>query len=543
MTRRHQIASRLLSTVLLLASLVSAVLAQDGPAEAPELKPGAWIGWVYIQDSGDMPLRIWIDEDGSARYDGIPWRSYGWPARLVHPGPGKLGLETTSPKGTEIQMAGIHGSEEWSGHIRTGKFSGAFEMHWAGEDLIERDTAEYEDIAGYYDMDDGDVLVITSRPWGEMLVRSMRTGEIRTMLPTGVDSFVTGSAVYVPMPRGYSYRFSRDEEGHLQGVMRTREGEAHTREGEVHTWGKPFALRSEDLVFESNGVRLSGRITVKDDTDPHDGIVLIGGSDWRERMDHAFHVHSLAALGFSVLSYDKRGFGESGGEDPVSFETSAGDAAAAVRYLRDRVGVSSVGFFGLSRGGWIAPLAANMIDDPSMLILFVPPATSPAVQEQSSRLERMRQGGSSEEDIDLADRTLSACWAFLEDESQWDAYLELAQEAKQRGLPHYILEGEDPDPERWEWARFNMLYDPAPALGKIRAPFLAVFGENDMSVLTPIHEPAMTEALDWTGNEHITIEVISGVGHDLARPSKLPLHRRTGNGAEGYDAVMSFLGR
>lgn len=74
----------------------------------------------------------------------------------------------------------------------------------------------------------------------------------------------------------------------------------------------------------------------------------------------------FAADGFAVLTYDKRGVGESGGVYEAHYNTSpenlsllAGDASAALEWLldrRERRGRKS-GFWGISQAGWIIPLA------------------------------------------------------------------------------------------------------------------------------------------------------------------------------------------
>jgi pimeloyl-ACP methyl ester carboxylesterase len=378
------------------------------------------------------------------------------------------------------------------------------------------------------------VLEFRPRAWGEMVVRSISSGEVRTLLPAGPDSFWTGPALYLPQPPQYSYRIRRDADGAGMGMVRSDEAGRATS-------GEYFSLRQEDIRCDGEGITLAGRVTRIADARRRPGVVILGGSGWRSRQDHEFQQRNLAALGFVVLSYDKRGFGESGGQDPVAFATTAGDAVGAARYLRGRSDVGEVGLFGISRGGWTAPLAASLDQQIAFLILFVPPAASPAVQEHGSRIAQMQQEGRDADDIALADRMLDACWRFLADEDQWDIYQALAMAATERGLPDYVLESVERDPEVWAWARLNMLYDPVPVLENTRIPLLAVFGETDLSVLTMVHRPAMAAALARADNGTVSLVTLPGVGHDLARRADLPIHRSTGQGAEGFDAVMAWI--
>jgi pimeloyl-ACP methyl ester carboxylesterase len=65
-------------------------------------------------------------------------------------------------------------------------------------------------------------------------------------------------------------------------------------------------------------------------------------------------------------------------------------------------------------------------------------------------------------------------------------------------------------------AEQNLLTDPEDFLTQVRAPVLAVFGENDLNVNSStsaaLYESYLTEA----GNPDFTIEIIPGVGHGIS---------------------------
>ena len=74
----------------------------------------------------------------------------------------------------------------------------------------------------------------------------------------------------------------------------------------------------------------------------------------------------FVSRGIAVLSYDKRGIGQSSGHYPGDFasvttiDQLAGDAAAAARFLVAQPGIDPkrVGLVGISQAGWIIPQAA-----------------------------------------------------------------------------------------------------------------------------------------------------------------------------------------
>ena len=80
-------------------------------------------------------------------------------------------------------------------------------------------------------------------------------------------------------------------------------------------------------------------------------VVLHGSHGTREATVE--HVRALAGMGYSVLSFDARGHGESGGAPNAAGWTGASDVAGAVAFLRSqpRVDRHRIGGLGLSMGG------------------------------------------------------------------------------------------------------------------------------------------------------------------------------------------------
>ena len=89
----------------------------------------------------------------------------------------------------------------------------------------------------------------------------------------------------------------------------------------------------------------------------------------------------LAGNGISVLTYDKRGVGESGGIyagpevgtnniDSANLNLLAEDARAAVLALRRLHQKLPIGILGFSQAGWIIPMAVNGNPLVSFMVLF-----------------------------------------------------------------------------------------------------------------------------------------------------------------------------
>ncbi|MDD2819955.1 MAG: alpha/beta hydrolase [Flavobacterium sp.] len=135
----------------------------------------------------------------------------------------------------------------------------------------------------------------------------------------------------------------------------------------------------QDVKFESQGVTLAGSILTPKKT--FAAVVIVHGSDPVKReMEFA---KSLAKEGIAVLTYDKRGVGESGGVyvgpsvgtnniDTTNINLLSHDASAAVNTFRTCLKNKKIpiGLVGFSQAGWIIPIAARKNPQIEFMVLF-----------------------------------------------------------------------------------------------------------------------------------------------------------------------------
>jgi dienelactone hydrolase len=145
----------------------------------------------------------------------------------------------------------------------------------------------------------------------------------------------------------------------------------------VFSQSTEFAI--QDIKFESQGVTLAGSIIKP--KNPFAAVVIVHGSDPVKReMEFA---KRLAKEGIAVLTYDKRGVGESGGVyvgpsvgtnniDTTNLNLLSSDANEAVKtfrtYLKDKK--TPIGLVGFSQAGWIIPITASKNPQIEFMVLF-----------------------------------------------------------------------------------------------------------------------------------------------------------------------------
>ena len=133
----------------------------------------------------------------------------------------------------------------------------------------------------------------------------------------------------------------------------------------------------QDIIINSEGVNLAG--TIYRPKNAFASVVIVHGSGQEIRMTKFAEL--LANNGISVLTYDKRGVGKSGGVyagpevgtnnvDSLNISLLANDARAALNKIKQYNNGTPIGLLGFSQAGWIIPIAANNNPLVNFMVLF-----------------------------------------------------------------------------------------------------------------------------------------------------------------------------
>jgi uncharacterized protein len=207
----------------------------------------------------------------------------------------------------------------------------------------------------------------------------------------------------------------------------------------------------QDIKFESQGVTLAGSILTPKKTVA--SVVIVHGSDPVKR--ELEFAKRLAKEGIAVLTYDKRGVGESGGVyvgpsvgtnniDTTNLNLLSQDASAAVTtfrtYLKDKK--IPIGLVGFSQAGWIIPITASENPQIEFMVLFSCPTITTLEQ---LRFQFYTNGNPN----------------FWENHTESDA-----------------REHTKNDPDRYQF----VATDPKISLNTLSIPGLWLFGEKDIQI-------------------------------------------------------------
>ncbi|WP_116107444.1 alpha/beta hydrolase [Lewinella sp. IMCC34191] len=296
----------------------------------------------------------------------------------------------------------------------------------------------------------------------------------------------------------------------------------------------PYLQQAVTFVGGGEGVSLAGELTLPEDGSPRAALVLISGSGPQDRnqdlgpsINHRpFLVLSdrLTRAGYAVLRYDDRGVGASTGDFAAATSVDfAADAAAAIRFLRQRLGDQDlpIGLAGHSEGGMIAPMVAAGDEAVDFVILLAAPGLP--IDTLMAEQRRAISGSTPPNEAVLA--TVAA---YVK------AHPDLADTVFRSGLRDTIIDRIPSLPESFResitdrdafaatyvnslsgpWMRYFLAYDPTANLSTLHVPVLAINGERDTQV-TPRNLEAIEATLAAAGNPDVTVRLVPEVNHLL----------------------------
>jgi pimeloyl-ACP methyl ester carboxylesterase len=264
-----------------------------------------------------------------------------------------------------------------------------------------------------------------------------------------------------------------------------------------------------DLRIPVDGATLAATYSEAGDA----AVVALHGAASGTR-EHSLYLElheTLPPAGVGVLTFDRRGDGESTGEPSRGdFHRQALDALAVAA----AADVPHVGLWGFSQGGWVAPLAATMSTDVAFLILVASTGVTPAAQMVYATEQQLRRAGYGQEVVDRALDLRRALEAWIHDPKTSEGRVlkaALAQGRREPWWPLAFLPEDLPDEHgRGEWIE-EMDFDPAPVFAGVRVPTLAFYGTDD--AWTPVEESIETWRRVRGGA--VDVVIIEGASHDL----------------------------
>jgi len=297
----------------------------------------------------------------------------------------------------------------------------------------------------------------------------------------------------------------------------------------------------EEITFRNEDVLLKGTLT-RPDTNISCPVVVVthtSNAGTREFGVYQHLANLLPPLGIAVFLYDRRGSGESSGDfETATFYELAADMQAAVDHLKLRSDIDPkhIGVWGMSQGGWIAPLTASTSAEVAFVVAVSAVGVSPAEQMNYSAEYELRERGFPEESIAqmLELRALAnEVYRGRADRSKVQEKIDIFR--KEAWFPFAYLDDdlpEDPTIEKWYQ---EMDFNPLPIIRNIHVPVLLLYGEQDPWV------PIAKSIAVWKeyGPDDLSIHQIEDANHFMISIAHSGIRGDDGPQVEEYSMFLT----
>ena len=284
-------------------------------------------------------------------------------------------------------------------------------------------------------------------------------------------------------------------------------------------------VETEKVEFQSGEITLSGEFSKPNDVEKPGIFVFIHGSGKTPKEDLRWYARKANEHGYASLTFDKRGVSNSEGSEEFyryfDFETLANDVNAAVQYASTRPDIdsSNIYLFGVSQGGWVAPLAASQseVSLSGMIIISgsVVPVNEDRIFERSLRL---KNEGFTTEEVEKATQLQISDQNYSIDSTSYNEFKLLWDRFKDERWFRRVYLSDDPISFSSPWRQHHSKiidFDPLPILQTLDIPVVWIFGDPNKDDLGPINQSVKNlEELKEGGKEYLILSY-SGYDHNL----------------------------
>jgi pimeloyl-ACP methyl ester carboxylesterase len=507
------------------AGLLSVSLLTIACGEPQSVASAQWMGDIRHPEAAER-LEITIDSSGRSAVISLPtWRLDKTHASSASAGGDSLAFTTVVDSDTITFHGSVHGGA-WIGEAKRGTEVAPFELRR----LHPLSDDEWRTVVGSYRTADGRLLGIA--PFSEFgarpLIVDYSTGRIGPLYAIAPDRFLVGHSLVTPVLPADALELTYGPGREVRGIR-------FAERDHPPAVAERLATRDEELQFANGPVTLRGTLTLPAGPPPYPALVLVHGSNALTRDVFGPWSRYFAALGFAVLSYDKRGTGQSTGDwKRADFPILAADVLAGVRALAARhdIRAERIGLWGASQAGWILPLVAAQAPR-EIAFLVVHAGSGTTVREEGVLYlqNELRFAGLPESSVAIGTRYQILDDSVTQTGLGWDR-LERYYEAH-RTEETWLWPPRPADDWFRPYYRMLMDFDPSGSWRRVTCPVLLFFGELDANVPPRESWPPIERALRQGGNPRVSQIV-------LAKANHLFLEARTGARDE-YPGLSRFV--
>ena len=467
----------------------------------------AWTGGFFI-DGRWHAVNLRLDlakSSGTADYIspffGGAENAINVPLVIRKPDRGNLQFELATARGN-IVFTGRQTGETITGEFVYGEDRGSFGVTHLWNTRLDILESYY----GAYQVAPDHVISIL-RGWGYARTLNFvdyKTGKVGTLWPSSANDFYSGDGLAVSFPVGLKVSF------------RSNTLEWQSKNGPKRSASR-IEFKEESFNFKNGDSRIGATLILPAAPGPHPAIIVTPGDYGTNRNQLRLWAHHYVSNGIAALIFDSRGAG--GSDGPVnssSFSDLANDVLAGVAALKSRPDINrkKIGLFGFSNSAFTVSLAASRSNDVAFLILQSLVGVVPWKQESYRAETQLRVDGFPDADLKKGAGLMRTKYEVARTGTGWDQLQKMIEDARGERWLAYTSPPNNFDRLRNVY-QTTMIYDPVPALEKLRMPVLAIWGAKDTYL--PVEESVriFRQAMKKAGNKDSVVKVLPNANHSL----------------------------
>ena len=300
-------------------------------------------------------------------------------------------------------------------------------------------------------------------------------------------------------------------------------------------------VKTDTLNFVFEGNKLSGYLDMPIGRDPSALIIIVPGHEKTNFGEGYWAYDSLISnftkIGIACYRYDLAGCGKSEGEynHGQTVQSSANEIITAIKELKHRniKGSDKIGFWGISRAGYVCPL---VIQEDSSIAFWISVSGTDGLNSWDYMFESyLRSSGKSDSEAKLLVEEYKNGGLFFESGGDYETYMKLTKNFRADSLCRAFTGADRNITEEGyykEQASFRRIInykrdsvtksiiivpDFENVLSKIQCPVLAIFGEKDSQVDWNKTMILYQKILGKTDNNQLTIKTFPDGSHGIRK--------------------------
>ena len=268
--------------------------------------------------------------------------------------------------------------------------------------------------------------------------------------------------------------------------------------------------KSEEVSFESNGLRLNGTIWYPNSNEGK-ALIIVTSSGNADRSASRAEAILFAQMGFTTFHYDKRGTGNSEGNwNSATIEELSGDDITAIKYFSEKteIPLKEIGIKGSSQGASKIPYILSELENLKYGIAVSCPGVT--LLESDLNYWRNSNAGVIGNEIDAATNFQQKVFEFIAGKlSRTDLEKALKNEKSNSWFANIWL----PNLDEVQTDK-KLLFSPIPYFETTKQPILIMQGTKDEIIPANSYE-TISEALIKSDNHNFKTILLEGASHSM----------------------------